>query len=281
MTLAHNPNNLKPRKKNLLEQFDTLFSNKESSFIGWFAIFFLSTAVLLAAFGLLPSELREESDGTSFVQSAEQSALGAFGGTKTDDTQVISQGQPIQNPALGLSADKSGFNNGLFGVKSGTKSNTGATSTAGSNTKTQQGIVPDRLVIPSIGVDTVVKNPTSSNISKLDYELTKGAVRYPGSGTIGNGNMFIFGHSTGFQVVINKAYKVFNNLHTVKKGDEILLRSGSATFIYRVSNIQKVNKNSTEIKFDSTGNMLTISTCDSFGAKTDRYIVEANYVGQK
>lgn len=283
MVFTHNPNNTRPHKKTLLEQFDSIFSTNEASFIGWFAIFFLGSAILLSAFGFLPSELQEESDGTNFVQSAEQSALGIFNGTNSNNFSAENQAQQISLP-LSNTTVKSGFSNGKFGVKgsaSGVNTNTGISSTNNTKNPIEQGIIPDRLLIPSINVNTIVRNPVSADISKLDYELTKGAVRYPGSGTVGKGNMFIFGHSTGFQVVINKAYKVFNDLHTLTKGDQILLQSGSATFVYTVSSVQKVNKNSTEIKFDSTGNMLTISTCDSFGAKTDRYIVEATYVGQK
>ncbi len=250
-------------------RLDSIFTAKESSFIGWFAIFFLGTAVLLSAFGLLPSELQEESDGTSFVQSAEQSALSILN-SANGTYQSDNPHEQITN----ANGQQSGFANGMFGVK-----NTGNNNAGTNGIGSRQGIIPDRLIIPSIDVDTNVRNPTSDDINDLDYELTRGAVRYPGSGTIGNGNMFIFGHSTGFKVVINKAYKVFNDIHTLTKGDRIILKAGNSNYAYSVIDVQKVNKNSTEIKFDNTGNMLTISTCDSFGAKTDRYIVEATYIG--
>jgi LPXTG-site transpeptidase (sortase) family protein len=143
------------------------------------------------------------------------------------------------------------------------------------------GILPARLIIPAINLNTAVDNPTSTSTASLDYELTKGPVRYPGSGTVGYGNMFIFGHSTGWKVVINKAYKVFNDLKTLTPGEVIYITSGEKTYEYRVRGVTKVDKNDTLITFDTTVNMLTLSTCDSFGAKTDRYVVTADFVGVK
>ncbi len=273
-------------KKSFFYQIESLFSAKESSFIAWFSIFFLGTAVLLSAFGLLPSEFQEQSEGTSFVQSAENSVK-----------QYIQGNQSGSNTgeAQGANSNENTYTGGLYSFllgKNSTNSAKGAQGTNqsgvnGSGTYTQnqnplpKGIIPDTLVIPAISVETIIKNPTSSNIDDLDFELTKGAVRYPGSGTIGNGNMFIFGHSTGYKIVLNKAYKVFNDLKLLGKGDQILLKSGLKTYAYEVTSVQKVNKNTTEIVFDQSSSMLTLSTCDSFGATTDRYVVEAVFKGER
>lgn len=251
------------RKKPFWENVDDLFTQKESSYIAWFAIFFLGTAIVLAALGFLPSEFRENSSSTSFVKSLDTGAKSLL----TEDTASTSNTpyQPFNTPKL-VSNKRLPQGN--------TATNSGALESTVSNN-----IVPDMLVIPRIGVSTVVRNPTSTDIDDLDQELTKGTVRYPGSGTIGHGNMFIFGHSTGFKAVINKAYKVFNDLKLLTRGDEILLQSGSKTFVYVVTNVEKVNKNTTEIIFNAQNSMLTLATCDSFGAKTDRYVVEAVFKG--
>ncbi len=248
------------RKKSIFEQIDSLFTTKESSFIAWFSVFFLGTAALLSAFGFLPSEFQENSNNTSFVKALEE------GVTKS---LVDQPSEVIKAPTGEYSF-----------VTPKTVSNK-KLPTANAQLTTVTNIVPDTLVIPAIGVNTVIKNPTSTDVDVLDQELTKGAVRYPGSGTIGNGNMFIFGHSTGYKVVINKAYKVFNDLKTLGKGDVILLKSGSKTFEYTVTSVQKVNKNTTEILFNNNVSMLTLATCDSFGAKSDRYIVEAVFKGER
>ncbi|HEY1037375.1 MAG TPA: sortase [Candidatus Paceibacterota bacterium] len=246
----------------------SLFSRNEARFIGFFAVVFIGTAGLLAALGLLPSELKESSDSGSIIESAEQAALGFLGAGSTS-LGMTGQGNATQHPALAQPGT------GQVGQPSESSASSNPLPGAGNN----QLIVPDKLSIPSLGISTVVRNPTSTSISHLDNELTKGAVRYPGSGTIGNGNMFIFGHSTGHRVVNNQAYRVFNELKNAKKGDEILLQSGSTTFVYKVRTIAKVDKDETMVKFDTATNMLTISTCDSFGSKSDRYVVEADYVG--
>ena len=81
------------------------------------------------------------------------------------------------------------------------------------------GELPTRIIIDKIGVNTAVLNPTSNKNSVLDENLLKGAVRYPGSGTLGNGNVFLFGHSTGIRIVNNQAFKAFNNLKSLNPND--------------------------------------------------------------
>ncbi|MBU3668892.1 MAG: sortase, partial [Candidatus Taylorbacteria bacterium] len=205
---------------------------------------------------------------TSFVKSLEQGAKNLL---PTGDTETISNSRT--EPYTPFNPPKVVSNKRLPAATTGSNS--------GSSSDIPNNIIPDTLVIPSIGVNTVVRNPTSTNVDDLDQELTKGTVRYPGSGTIGHGNMFIFGHSTGYKVVINKAYKVFNELKNLTKGNEILLQSGSKTYVYVVTSVQKVNKDTTEIIFNAQNSMLTLATCDSFGSKSDRYVVEAVFKGER
>lgn len=135
---------------------------------------------------------------------------------------------------------------------------------------------PIRIVIPSVGTDGVIRNPTSTNINTLDNELTQGAVRYPGSGFPGVGNMFIFGHSTGIKIVQNKAYKVFNTIQNTKEGDEVHILTSKNLYIYKVATVEEVDKNEALVEFNTKGKaMLTLSTCDSFGTKNDRFVVKA------
>lgn len=139
--------------------------------------------------------------------------------------------------------------------------------------------LPTKIEIPKIGINIEVRNPTSADYKVLDNELTKGAVRYPGSGYPGRGNMLLFGHSTGYKVVKNQAYKAFNNIKTLVPGDSIYIYTATKTYEYKVRKVIKVNKYDTKISFEGEGNMITLSTCDSFGTKSDRYVVEADLVG--
>jgi LPXTG-site transpeptidase (sortase) family protein len=138
---------------------------------------------------------------------------------------------------------------------------------------------PVRIVIDKINVDATVANPSTTNVATLDDYLRQGAVRYPGSGLLGQGNMFIFGHSTGLRVVQNQAYKTFNNLKDLKVGDVIKIYSASRTYKYAVTSVVLVDQSRALVEFDNKKNMLTLSTCNTFGAKTERYVVEADYIG--
>lgn len=134
---------------------------------------------------------------------------------------------------------------------------------------------PTKVTIEKIGVNSIVGQPNSTDVAVLDSYLTRGAVYYPGSGTIEQGNIFLFGHSTGFKVVQNQAYKTFNGLNLLVKGDEITLWSGTEKFIYKVSSVRLLDQDAALVNFDNSGRILTISTCNTFGQKQERWVVEA------
>lgn len=136
---------------------------------------------------------------------------------------------------------------------------------------------PDRIVIPKIGVDSMIGQPDTQNVTVLDQFLTKGAVHYPGSGTIEEGNIFLFGHSTGFRVVQNQAYKTFNNLDKLSKGDEIELTADGKVYTYKVSSVKLADEDEALVDFSDSSKKLTISTCNTFGAKQERWVVEADF----
>lgn len=144
------------------------------------------------------------------------------------------------------------------------------------NSAISKDYLPARIVISSIGLDTNISNPESTNLEFLDNELTKSPVRYPGSGTIEFGNMFIFGHSTGFKIVQNKAYKVFNEIKNLKTGDTITVYSLSGkVYSYKVTGVKQAKKEETWIDFSSKEPSITLSTCDRLSQASDRYVVTA------
>lgn len=138
---------------------------------------------------------------------------------------------------------------------------------------------PRRVVIDNIGVDTVVINPFRSDVASLDTELLKGVVRYPGSARLGeDANMFIFGHSSGLPVIINKAFKAFNKLGTLKVGDEIKVYGDTRIYIYRVVNVRLVDSNEALVELKTGKKILTLSTCNTFGEKEERFVVNAEFL---
>lgn len=135
--------------------------------------------------------------------------------------------------------------------------------------------VPDKVEIPKIGVNSVIGKPNTQDVAVLDSFLTKGAVYYPGSGTLEEGNIFLFGHSTGFRIVQNQAYKTFNDLNKLTAGDEIELTANGRKYIYEVTSVILVDEDRALVDFSDDEKKLTISTCNTFGQKQERWVVEA------
>ncbi len=137
---------------------------------------------------------------------------------------------------------------------------------------------PSRIIIGKIGVDSVINNPRSAEISILDEELKKGAVRYPGSALLGeNANILLFGHSTGYKVVRNEAYKTFNKINELATGDLIGVNSDTHAYVYKVREVKKVNAEEALVKFETGRKVLTLSTCNTFGRKQERFVVTADF----
>ncbi len=146
----------------------------------------------------------------------------------------------------------------------------------------QRVVLPTRIIIPAVGIDAPVSNPDTTDIDALDRELLRAVVRYPGSGTLGmDGNMLIFGHSTGYRTVRNQMFKAFNGLQNLEKGNFIKLINGDTEYLYVVNKLRHEKASNVTVDFVTEPGVkqLTLSTCDSFGAKSDRWIVTADFVG--
>lgn len=142
------------------------------------------------------------------------------------------------------------------------------------------GLKPTRIVVPKVGVDTVVLNPTRSDIASLDDALLSGAVRYPGTAHMNEeGSVVIFGHQSYLPVVRNQAFKAFNDLQELTQGDIISVYAGDTEFRYAVRSVELVTTDVGSIALETSGQTLTLVTCNSLGAKEERYIVKANLIG--
>jgi LPXTG-site transpeptidase (sortase) family protein len=138
---------------------------------------------------------------------------------------------------------------------------------------------PTSMTIPAIKLVANIENPNTTDISVLDTLLLKGAVRYPTSAKLGEaGNVILFGHSSYLPVVGNQAYKTFNGIQKLIAGDVITVYSLDRAYTYQVRNVSKESANDGAIPLSVAGRVLTLSTCDSFGKKTDRFVVVADFV---
>ena len=140
--------------------------------------------------------------------------------------------------------------------------------------------LPTRIEIPKINLTATIANPTTVDIAVLDQELLSGAVRYPTSAKLGEtGNVVLFGHSSYLPIVGNQAYKAFNGIQKLVVGDTVTVYSADTAYTYRVRSVAKESAASDAgIELAVTGRVLTLATCNSFGAKTDRFVVTADFV---
>ncbi len=139
---------------------------------------------------------------------------------------------------------------------------------------------PVRIVIDAIDLNDAINTPVGTDVETLDEALLTGVVHYPGSANLADaGNVFLFGHSTGFRVVQNQAFKAFNDLKHLKENDLVRVQSSSREYVYRVTSVSLVNTDDAFVDLSRTGRTLTLATCNVFGAKEERYVVKAEFVG--
>jgi len=142
-------------------------------------------------------------------------------------------------------------------------------------------VEPVRVVIESVGIDFEIVNPQSRDVTVLDRALMEGVVHYPGSGSLEeNTNLFLFGHSSHLPEVRNPAFQAFNNLEKASVGDIIRMQSEDAEYHYEVTTILLTEANEALVSLSEGEKRLTLSTCNSFGAQTERFVVEADFIGK-
>jgi len=145
----------------------------------------------------------------------------------------------------------------------------------------QSYVEPVRVVIESVGIDFEIINPQSRDVTILDRALMEGVVHYPGSGSLEeNTNIFLFGHSSHLPEVHNPAFQAFNNLEKASVGDIIRVQSESAEYRYEVRVVLLTDANDALVSLSDKEKQLTLSTCNSFGAQTERFVVEADFIGK-
>lgn len=142
--------------------------------------------------------------------------------------------------------------------------------------------LPTKLEIPAIGLSQSVSNPETTDVAKLDNALLSGPVRYPTSSNLGEpGNVIIFGHSSYLPIVHNQAFKAFDGIQKLKAGDLINVTGQGHLYTYAVETVQTEDAAVDSIPLAVQGSELTLATCDSFGQKSQRFVVTATLVGTK
>lgn len=216
---------------------------------GIFIIVFTVFVVMAAILGLIPNDLTTNDSSTRNLENSRQNGLHPE--VETGDEYV--RGRIFENSQRDRERQDGIENGDLVAVT-----------------------IPGYISIPTIGLDWKIEDPESAHIDTLNDALDRGPVYYPGSGYVEQGNIFVFGHSSYLPIVNNKAYKAFNDIQKLKVGDEIeISASGGVKYIYSVEKVELVDADEELIDLSKPGRRLTLSTCNVFGQKSDRWVVDA------
>lgn len=207
----------------------------------------------------------------------------AFIGLFIVSVVVLSALDVLPDPTAKLRAEHGGTQLSSGSQEPATPSSaaTAANGNAPAATASSQEEPPVRVVADSIGLDVKVNNPASTNLDVLDNALLSGAVRYPTSAELGiNGTVLLFGHSSYLPVVHNQSYKAFDGIQNLRTGDEISVYSATREYRYRVTGVMKKSAATDDsIPLPSDAAHLALVTCNSFGQKSDRFVVTADLAG--
>lgn len=141
---------------------------------------------------------------------------------------------------------------------------------------------PLKIIFDTLGKEVKVLNPESREVAALDTALLSGAVRHPDSADFKTaGNIFILGHSSYLPNVINKNFQAFNGIQKLTWGDTIRLQSEDMEYVYRVQKVFQAKASDVSVPYTPGKALLTLATCNSFGSKDDRFVVEAVLVDSK
>lgn len=136
--------------------------------------------------------------------------------------------------------------------------------------------LPNKIIFDRLDRELTVLNPESREVADLDAALLNGVVRHPDSADfVDTGNIFILGHSSYLPNVLNKNFQAFNGIQDLEWGDTVRVQSGDTEYTYRVDKVFEAKASEVVVPMDDTKAKLTLATCDSFGSKDDRFIVEA------
>ena len=140
-------------------------------------------------------------------------------------------------------------------------------------------VLPTSMYIEKLDRTIPVLNPTSREVVDLDNALLSGVVRHPDSAHMAQeGNVFILGHSSYLPSVMNENFQAFNGIQDLAWGDKIEVTSEGYVLTYEVEKVYKAKAADLTIPVADTGARLTLATCNSFGSKDDRFIVEAKRI---
>ena len=143
---------------------------------------------------------------------------------------------------------------------------------------------PNRLKIPSLGIEAPLVTSAEANENSYQEALQTGVVHFPGTAKVGeSGNAYYFGHSSDFAFVKGNFKTVFALLPNIELGAEVVVtNSDGLEFKYLVIDKKVVNKNDVSVleQGDGKEKLLSLQTSYPVGTALQRYVVVARLVEQ-
>lgn len=145
------------------------------------------------------------------------------------------------------------------------------------------------LVISKINVNVpIIADVDGSEALEYLWQVKKGVAHYkhkkltrvtvdgakPGEG----GNIFLFGHSQIPGGDTSNFQGVFNDLHKLIPGDEVLVYYQGQEFKYQVTEGKVVERDAVEYLAHTTSETLSLMTCWPLGLDVKRYLILAKRV---
>lgn len=142
---------------------------------------------------------------------------------------------------------------------------------------------PPRIIINKINVNApVIYDQKTVNEANFLQALHNGVVHYPQTSFPGQqGNVVIFGHSSGQWWAPGNYKFVFTLLDKLKLQDLIFLDYNGTRYIYRVYDITVVKPTDLSVLNQGSNNTLTLITCTPVGTSAKRLIVKATQTSPK
>lgn len=149
---------------------------------------------------------------------------------------------------------------------------------------TGEGMIKAIIQIPKISVVAPVVWSQKEDEKKIQEDLEKGTIHYPGTAFPGlRGNNYVTGHSSYYTWSKSLYKTVFQDLNKLEKGDDIIFdlefSSGKKVeVVYRVVSNEVVLPDDPRLFRDFEGAELTLVTCWPIGTDWKRVMVKANLV---
>jgi len=137
---------------------------------------------------------------------------------------------------------------------------------------------PTEIIIPAINVKApVVMDETSHVDWKEQLALRRGVLHYSDTAVPNtqNGNVVIFGHSSGVAWAPGNYKWIFTLLNKLHPGDQIEINYQGIPYIYEVTDSVVVKPTDFSILTQTPNPILTLVTCTPVGTSTNRLVVHA------